>query len=58
VKLGKPIAAGGQDWYVLADGRAVAIIEASKGIVTEIGIADKTLARTVAARKKLLASVA
>jgi hypothetical protein len=43
---------------VLADGPAVAIVEASKGVVTEIGIADKTLARTVAARKKLLASVA
>jgi 6-phosphogluconolactonase (cycloisomerase 2 family) len=57
-KLGKSIAAGGHDWYVLADGPAVAIVEASKGIVTQIGIADKTLARTVAARKKLLASVA
>jgi WD40 repeat protein len=57
VKLGKPIAAGGHDWYVLSDGRVAAIVEASKGIVTEVGIANTTLTRTGAARKKLVGSV-
>jgi 6-phosphogluconolactonase (cycloisomerase 2 family) len=57
VKLGKAIAVGGRDWYVLSDGSAAAIVQASKGIVTEIGIADKALARTGAARRKLLAAV-
>jgi WD40 repeat protein len=57
VKLGKPIVAGGHDWYVLSDGGVAAIIKASKGIVAEVGIANTTLTRTGAARKKLVGSV-
>jgi hypothetical protein len=55
--LGKPIKAGGRGWYVLSDGSVTALVEASKGIVTEIGIADKALTKAGPIRKRLLASI-
>jgi hypothetical protein len=42
---------------VVSNGAATGIVEASKGIVTEVGIADKAFTKTAAARKTLLASV-
>jgi 6-phosphogluconolactonase (cycloisomerase 2 family) len=57
LKLGKLIAVSGHHWYVVPDGPATAILQASRGVVTEVGIAAKPLTRTGAALKKLLASV-
>jgi hypothetical protein len=57
VKLGKPISANGHTWYVLSDGSVTAIVQASKGVASEIGIADKGLTKTDASQKRLLASI-
>lgn len=55
--LGKPIRSRGRVWYVLSDGPVTAIVEASKGIVTTIGIAKKAFTKTSASRKRLIATI-
>jgi hypothetical protein len=57
LKLGKPITSRGRSWYALSDGSVTAIVAARRGIVTEIGIAEKALTKTSAARKRLIASI-
>jgi hypothetical protein len=54
--LGAPFHIGLNDWYTAPNGSSIAVLKVRHGIVQEIGIADKQLARTRKAQGTLMSS--
>jgi hypothetical protein len=54
--LGAPFRIGLNDWYTAPNGSSIAVLKVRHGIVQEIGIADKQLARTRKAQGTLMSS--
>jgi hypothetical protein len=58
VRLGTAQHAHGHTWYLVSSGSATGLIKVSRGKVTEIGIADRSLTRVAAVRTALLNGLA
>ena len=56
LRVGKPIQIGKNTWYLAPAGPATAVLKVRKGIVEEVGIADKQLTTTHAAQRTLMGS--
>jgi hypothetical protein len=57
LKLGDGFDIGRNAWYFAPAGAATAVLEVSRGVVHEIGIADKALTHGRAAQRRLLTSL-
>lgn len=56
LRTGKPFHIGRNDWYLAANGSDTAVLKVRKGIVEEIGIADKRFTRGRKAQRTFLKS--
>lgn len=56
LKLTGPYKVGRNTWYFTADGAANGIFKVRRGLIEEIGIAERSLTKTTAARKRFLHS--
>jgi hypothetical protein len=56
LRTGKPFRIGANTWYLAPYGSATAVLKVRKGIVEEVGIANKQLTKTRTAQRALLGS--
>ena len=54
LRLWRRIRIGLNDWYIAPDGPSRGVLKARHGVVEEVGIAEKALARTYAAARRFL----
>jgi hypothetical protein len=58
LKLGKPFHIGANTWYLIPSGASTGVLKVRKGIVEEIGIAEKPITKTRKADRVFLGSFA
>lgn len=56
LRLGRPFHIGANDWYLVANGSSTGVLKVRKGIVEEVGIANKRITRTRKADRAFLGS--
>ena len=54
LKVGRAYHVGKNFWYVIANGPSVGVLKVRHGVIQEVGIASKVLARTLSDRKRFL----
>jgi hypothetical protein len=55
--LGRPFVVGRDDWYLLADRSARGVMKVRRGIIEEVGIANRSLTNRRAKARRFLGSV-
>jgi hypothetical protein len=55
--LGRPFVVGRDDWYLLADRSARGVMRVRRGIIEEVGIANRSLTNRRAKARRLLGSL-
>jgi hypothetical protein len=56
LNLGPPFRVGANVWYLVRDGRVAGVLKVRRGVIDEVGIADKSLVSTHRAAGRFLRS--